>query len=181
MMKLKEKILGISTIIIYAICLIAFWVLQNKIYANALQVISLETMVLPLLLLLIFIRSDARKIAFAIFDIFYGVLLLVSLIAVFRNQPVTLEQAKEDVNSKYSGSYQYEMSISKDKYNVLVGYLNRNGDGNLSESRCGGYVFSDSDSYLLYSVEENTIINTGDFGDSNEVNKIIDGLIISAQ
>ena len=70
MMKLKEKILGISTIIIYAICLIAFWVLQNKIYANALQIISLETMVVPILLLLIFIRSDARKIAFAIFDIF---------------------------------------------------------------------------------------------------------------
>lgn len=110
-MRLKEKILGTSTIIIYTICLIVFWIVQNRMYANALQIISLETMVLPVLLLLIFIRSDARKIAYAIFNIFYGLFLVVLLVAVFRNQPATLKQAKEDVDLKYSDSYKYEMSM----------------------------------------------------------------------
>ncbi len=177
MVIMKEKILGISTIIIYTICLVVSWILQNKLYANALQLISLESMVLPVLLLLIFIRSDARQAAFATFDILYVIFLFVLSVAVFRNHPTTLKQAENYVNQKYSAGYQYEMSISKEQYNVLVVYLNSNEDSNLSESRCGGYIFSDSGSYLLYSVEDNTIVNTKDLKNKMGMNKIIDGLI----
>lgn len=47
-------------------------------------------------------------------------------------------------------------------------------DRNMKLKKYGGYVFSDSENYLLYSLEDGSIVYTGELRDTVNINTIID-------